>query len=319
MNPVPSPSDSAAGNAREPAEAATHPVTGRVPMSDGRRIAVHCWGPDDGQWVLLIHATGFHGRCWNEVVRALPGQLRVLAVDLRGHGESDPAHSYGWDAFGADMIAIADHYDLHNAVVVGHSMGGHCAAQLAAARPQRCGRLLLIDPVIFEPAAYPANRHRMFERVEDHPVARRRRHWDSWEAMRDQLREKGYYGLWAPAVLDDYCRYGSKPHAKGVELSCLPEVEAAVYLGSSETDIHTMVSSITAPTTVLRAPPRRPEDDGVLDFSKSPTWPDLARLIPQGTDVLLEHLTHFIPMQAPELVAAYVDAAVRDLRIDGDS
>lgn len=293
------------------------PRTTRLQLAAGHELALHQWGPASGPAadqppVLLVHATGFHGRCWDQVVAGLPPGLAITAVDMRGHGASGQTESYGWDEFGADLIEVADHLELVGAVVVGHSMGGHCAAQLAAARPARCAQLLLLDPVIFEPAAYPENRHRTFASVAEHPVARRRNQWASWEAMRDSLRSKGFYGLWDPRVFDDYCRFGSRPNAEGVELACQPQVEAAVYLGNTESDVHALLASITAPTQVLRAPPKDPDSQAVMDFSKSPTWPELAAQLVNGKDVLLAHLTHFIPMQAPALVASYIAAAVTD-------
>ena len=53
------------------------------------RIAYAEWGGRGDPVVFLVHATGFHGRCWDEVVRALPAGLNVIAVDLRGVGDSD--------------------------------------------------------------------------------------------------------------------------------------------------------------------------------------------------------------------------------------
>ena len=289
------------------------PALRRITLNDTFDLAVYHWGEHGSPPVLLVHATGFHGRCWDQVVAALPPGLSITAFDMRGHGHSDRPGSYHWDEFGQDLIDLVDTLSLSNAIVVGHSMGGHCAAQLAARRPESCARLILIDPVIFEPEAYPENRHRMYGSVEDHPVARRRSEWESWEAMRDQLVTKGAYGLWDPRVLDDYCRFGSLPKDGGVELACPPVVEASVYLGNTETDVHAIVGDIDVETLVLRAPPRDPNAEAVLDFSKSPTWPALATVLPKGTDVLLEHLTHFIPMQAPELVAGYISQAAREL------
>lgn len=263
------------------------------------------WGNPEDPDLLLVHATGFHARCWDQVVAQLPAGLHIIAPETRGHGRSERRAPFTWPNFGSDLMAFAEHVDLQDALAVGHSMGGHCVTQLAIHQPERLRALLLIDPVIFEPSAYPSKRHSGYERPEDHPVARRRNHWASWQAMRDSLAGKGSFGLWDPAVLDDYCRYGSLPVADGVELACPPVVEASVYLGSAGTDLHAQLASIQQPTLVLRAPPPDAERAD-LDFSKSPTWPALAAQFPQGRDVLLADLTHFIPMQDPALVARYI-------------
>lgn len=272
---------------------------------NGVELCYFEWGDPTGPDLLLVHATGFHARCWDQVVARLPPGMHIVAPELRGHGRSERKEPYAWSDFGADLIAFAEAVNLHDALAVGHSMGGHCVVQLAIAAPTRLRGQILIDPVIFAPESYPTERHNVFASAAEHPVARRRNHWRDWQAMRDSLQGKGSFGLWDPAVLDDYCRYGSLPVADGVELACPPLVEVAVYMGNAGTDLHQRLGSVTLPTLVLRAPPRDP-DDTTMDFSKSPTWPLLADQFPAGQDQLLADLTHFIPMQAPARVAAAI-------------
>lgn len=269
------------------------------------------WGNPSDQTVLLVHATGFHARCWDQVVARLPDNVHVLAPDMRGHGRSDEVPPYNWASFGRDLQAFATALEVQGAIGVGHSMGGHCITQLAGERPECFRELVLLDPVIFEPEAYLTNSDQGFATAEEHPVARRREHWDSWQDMQASLAGKGTFGLWDPQVFADYCRHGvlAADDGVGVRLACPALVEASVYLGSSETDVHQLIPNIDMPVTVLRAPPRDP-GSVELDFSKSPTVPDLASRFPQAQDVLLEELTHFIPMQAPQLVADYIKRAL---------
>lgn len=273
-------------------------------------IAYFQWGSrdPDAPTVLLVHATGFHGRSWDRVIAALPEGYRVFAVDLRGHGRSARQGPYQWDNFGHDLEALVESLELRGAVAVGHSMGGHCVTQVAGSLPEAFGRLLLVDPVIFDPEAYLTDRYRGYDVAENHPVARRRNDWQSWQEMYQHFSERHPYSLWRPEVLEDYCRYGvlAKADGSGYELACPPLVEASVYLGNTQTDIHGLMSRISQPVTVLRAPPREPADPEVMDFSKSPTWPGLAAAFPNGRDVYLPHLTHFIPMQDPDLVARFI-------------
>jgi hypothetical protein len=144
--------------------------------------------------------------------------------------------------------------------------------------------------------------------AEDHPVARRRNQWASWQEMYQRFADRLPFSLWRPEVLEDYCRYGVRPRAdgSGYELACPPLVEASVYLGNTRTDIHHLIPGLNLPVVVLRARSRDPDDAPDLDFSKSPTWPGLADEFPHGRDVYLPELTHFIPMQAPQLVARFI-------------
>ncbi|MEX2326287.1 MAG: alpha/beta hydrolase [Pseudomonadales bacterium] len=264
------------------------------------------WGRDhrDRGTILLVHATGFHARCWDATVAHLRGQ-HVIAVDMRGHGRSDKTPPYTWDIFGQDLAALVREMELKCIVGVGHSMGGHSLTQAAAAEPSRFDHLVLVDPVILSPLAYAA--FAGAGNPQDHPVSRRRSQFDSVEAMVDNLAGRGGFALWEPAVLKDYCRYGllPNPDGPGLILACPPLVEAAVYAGSAGTNILDLVEQVAIPVTILRAPPRDP-DHPVMDFSKSPTWPELADHFQKGTDVYLPELTHFIPMQAPRLVAGHI-------------
>ena len=260
----------------------------------------------EGAPVFLIHATGFHARIWDEVARRLPGR-RILSIDTRGHGNSaKPEPPYLWDDTGADILEVVRVLDLRDVVAVGHSMGGHSAVYAAAREPSRFAGLMLIDPTIGRNTSTP----READANSNSGVARRRNEWASPEEMVERFHDRFPFDLWQPQVLDDYARYGllPAPSGDGYVLACPPAVEAAVYgaRGLGE-DIWLAVPKIEAPVRVLRA--RQPEP-GVQTrgFETSPTAPDLAAAFPNGEDRVLSHLTHFIPMQAPDLVAEEIAA-----------
>src|SRR5205823_13427623 len=118
-----------------------------------RQLAVWDW-PGEDPPLLFAHATGFHGRCWDHIIRDFPGR-RALAIDARGHGRSSKAEPPClWREFGCDLAAIAGHMNLRNAIGIGHSMGGHVIVQAAALRPETYAALLLVDPTILPPEYY---------------------------------------------------------------------------------------------------------------------------------------------------------------------
>jgi pimeloyl-ACP methyl ester carboxylesterase len=267
------------------------------------------WGqPGAGQeTILLVHATGFHARCWNQTV-ALLGDRHVISIDMRGHGRSTRQGPFDWAQMGLDLSRFVDELQLSQLVAAGHSMGGHSLIQAAASLPDAFNRLLLVDPVVKSEDSY-ALVNQQWGRPEDHPVSRRRTHFASAEEFMQTIGHKGGFRFWQPEVLRDYCQYGLLPTAAGFELACPPLVEAAIYMGSNLTNIYDQVRSIDIPVTVLRA--RQAEGVVGVDFSISPTWPGLADQFRQGFDVYLPHLTHFIPMQDPRCVADHllIDAA----------
>lgn len=80
-------------------------------------------------------------------------RFRCLSVDLRGHGESDkPEQAYTIEGFADDVAWMCAELGVTRAVFVGHSMGGGVALALAAARPQLCQALVMLDPAILFPA-----------------------------------------------------------------------------------------------------------------------------------------------------------------------
>jgi len=92
----------------------------------------------EGDWqsgqdtILLIHGLGASSRDWEYQVAALAKQYKVLAVDLRGHGQTDkPNMPYQISMFSQDLVRLLDKMKLTNLHVVGHSMGGMIAFQLA--------------------------------------------------------------------------------------------------------------------------------------------------------------------------------------------
>jgi len=256
---------------------------------------------------LLVHATGFHARCWDGVAAALD-DVRLVAVDLRGHGTSSKRPPYGWSTFGQDMVALCERLEIERWVGVGHSLGGHVVTQVAAIRPASFRALVLVDPVILPPEAY-ASLPAGFDEGTSHYTAKRRNRFDSPDAMYARFKDRAPYSLWRPDVLRAYCMHGLVPDPDGgYRLACPPEVEASIYQSSRGFAIYDLIPKVRVPVVVLRARSRDTAGPTV-DFSSSPTWPQLAAQFPTGRDVHVPELTHFIPMQEPELVADYVREA----------
>src|ERR1035438_9381412 len=117
------------------------------------KLAVWEW-PGEGPALFFAHATGFHGRCWDHIVRLFPGR-RALAVEFRAHGRSTvPALPIPWPDFAQDVLAVARHFGVRDAIGIGHSMGGHSVVSAAILQPEIFAALVLVDPVIFPPEYY---------------------------------------------------------------------------------------------------------------------------------------------------------------------
>jgi pimeloyl-ACP methyl ester carboxylesterase len=263
--------------------------------------------PGDGAPILFCHATGFHARCWDQVIARLPGR-RSIAVDMRGHGRSFRPHPpYSWRTFGEDIAELCRALGLRDAVGVGHSMGGHSVALAAALAPEAFSSLVLIDPVILPEEEYGRGPRA------PHFARKRRNRWTSPVEMFERFADRDPFRRWDSAVLRDYCEYGlvPVPDGDGLVLACPPEIEASIYENSTESDanIYPEIARVAAPVHVIRAARRRSGGE-VMDMMGSPTAPNLASRFRQARDTTVEY-SHFIPMEAPAWIADQIAAAVR--------
>jgi esterase len=104
------------------------------------------WGPPDGPPLVLVHGLRAHARIWTRAAPLFTPPYRVLALDLRGHGESAWSDDgYGTPRYAADLAAWIDALGLERIDLIGHSAGGRAALTYAAAHPERVARLVLVD------------------------------------------------------------------------------------------------------------------------------------------------------------------------------
>ncbi|MDZ3831569.1 MAG: alpha/beta hydrolase [Sphingopyxis sp.] len=276
----------------------------RLDTPDGELCWFEWGAPSDRPSFLLLHATGFHARLWDQLVAALPPGVHVIAPDHRGHGRSaKPSTLADWTATADFLLPLIDRFAGNPLTGGGHSMGGYVLTRLAALRPAAFRHIVLVDPVIMPPTFYEGGNAPEIVDPAEHPVARRRSRWDSWEAMAAHFSARPPYSHWQPAVLADYCRYGllPAPDGEGWELACPPHLEASVYQNALRTDPYGWLGAVTVPVSVIRA--RTGEREGNLDFSVSPTWPELGATVGAVRDEQWAELSHFIPMEAPARLA----------------
>jgi non-heme chloroperoxidase len=103
-----------------------------------------------GQPVVLIHGYPLSGRAWDRQVPALlDAGYRVITYDRRGFGKSSqPTSGYDYDTFAADLNTLLERLDLHDAVLVGHSMGtGEVTRYLGRYGSARVAKGVLVSPI----------------------------------------------------------------------------------------------------------------------------------------------------------------------------
>lgn len=111
------------------------------------------WGPASQHCVVCVHGVTQHGGIFEDLAqRLVDAGHSVLAVDLRGHGESGWAPPWNTATHVSDLLETLDAAAVERASWVGHSFGGRLVAEAAERAPERSDRLVLLDPGLEVPA-----------------------------------------------------------------------------------------------------------------------------------------------------------------------
>ncbi|HXJ81860.1 MAG TPA: alpha/beta hydrolase [Candidatus Methylomirabilis sp.] len=115
--------------------------------AEGLRLHYLDWRNDAAPPMLLLHGFSGHAHTWDTFARAMCDRFHVLALDQRGHGDSDWAKdgAYRPDDHARDIRGLYERLGLRAAVVIGLSMGGRNAIAFTAAHPARVERLVIVD------------------------------------------------------------------------------------------------------------------------------------------------------------------------------
>jgi len=284
-------------NAQAGNQAATEPQTRMLPLpTRGGAMAALDLGPRDRPVdIVFSHANGFNGRTYRTMLEPLAGELRILALDLRGHGASTLPTviegRQGWLEFRDDLLALLDAACEGPVVLSGHSMGGTSSLLAAAAEPDRVRALALFDPVIFPVDMQGAGT------AESPLVAgalRRRATFPSRQAAYEAYLGRGGFRTWSEAQLADYVAAGFRDMPDGqVTLACAPEWEASSFR-THNYDPWAAFRKSRCPIRVLRA----------AEASTFRVEGHEAELRANGriTVETVPGTTHFLPMERPDLV-----------------
>ncbi|WP_083680978.1 alpha/beta fold hydrolase [Archangium sp. Cb G35] len=125
-----------------------NPITPRLVSLPGLRMQVLEAGPADGPLVLLLHGFPELSESWRDVLpRLAEAGFRAVAPDLRGYGGTDrPADGYDLDTLAGDVVQLARHLQPDRPVyLVGHDWGGAIAYHVAAMHPEVVERLAVVN------------------------------------------------------------------------------------------------------------------------------------------------------------------------------
>jgi len=274
--------------------------TQSVPSADGTALHVEIFGPEDGDTVVLVHGWTEALLYWTYVIRGLEDKgLRVVAYDLRGHGDSAPARTdYAIPRFGEDLEAVlaACVPEGRRAVVAGHSLGAMSIAAWAdehdVERQVRAAAMLNIG---------------VGDLVAEHlilPVP------GIAQALNRTIARHGFLGSRAPLprfstpltyATIRYIAFGPDASPAQVAffermlITCPPHVRADIGIAMSDMDLHDALPRLTVPTIVIA---------GAQDKLTPPSHARrIAEMLPNLRRLtVLENTGHMTPLERPDVV-----------------
>lgn len=273
----------------------------RITAKDGTTLSLTTWG-EVPLGIVLIHGFADGRYLWNPFAAMLARYGGVLAMDLRGHGDSawDPAGAYSVDKFVEDAQSIIERYCGEELVLIGHSLGAEVAIRLCAAYGRRVKALVLIDG---GPGLVSDGMHQMRGNFSTRPrsyVSRR----DYWERLRD----------WMPladdSMLDLAAEHALAPSQEGFLLRSDPQL-AQMPLPSGDGGVWSILESLHCDSLLVRG-----EASAVLSRRAAE---EMARRIPRLRYETVGVSGHAVMMDNPGDFASILERFVVGLGLAGAS
>lgn len=255
---------------------------------NGLRIHYLDWGNAAAQPLILLHGIARMAHAFDHLVPHLAKNFHVIAVDMRGHGDS------GWHAEGAyrvedytsDIEALIEHLQLRNLVLWGASTGGRVVQMIAGRRPDWVSSVIVEDVGPERPAAIS---NRRGERM-----AKEANGWAGVDEMLVQIKVENPRA--SDAILRNLAQQGSKKREDG---RIVWKRDPAILKGFVPTELWSTVRKIKAPIIYVLG--------GVSSIVPPETQQELRAALPQSQIVMMPGLGHYPSDEKPEDFLAIVD------------
>ena len=241
-----------------------------------------------GRPVVFLHGGTAHAHWWDFVILALGPSIRRVAVDLRGHGDSEWASdgAYAIGDYVGDLAAILTDLDLEPAVLVGHSLGSFVALHHALERPQATAGVVVVDGR----ASFGATGTRYLRLLGMFGTAE----YASLDEAIERFRPMPKETIARPEVLAHVTRRGMREQ-DGVWIA---KFDRASLNGLDSFDLRPRLGEIACPVLFVRG-----EHSTVLSKDAAEK---LARACRNGRTVELARCHHHVLIDRPDVLAAEI-------------
>ena len=230
----------------------------RTYRSQGLQLHYADWGRDGAPILLLLHGGRDHCRNWDWLAQSFCDRYRIIAPDLRGHGDSDHVSggAYTMSSWVYDIATLIDLLDVPQLDIVAHSLGGNIALRYAGIYPERVRRLVAIEGLGPSPK-YQAE-------MESVPMAQRLAKWIADARAREGRRPRAYASIaeaaarmqaqfphLSPEITHHLTLYGVRREADGYHWKFDPALYVPHLDDIPRPDIRTLWQNIRCPTLLV--------------------------------------------------------------------
>lgn len=272
-------------------------------LDDGQISAIH-FGPTGLPRIVFCHGNGYNGQTFRRVLEAL--NVPAIALDLRGHGQSclplpERRTLSSFDPFARDIGQFLNDHIETPVLVAGHSMGAVSAILASEYASDKYAGYVGFDPVSLPMSArlmssFAPMRAQMMKRfVLAKKAGNRRRVFDSVDAVVERYTGRGAFKATPPDMLRDYVVGGTRDVEGGVELTCDPKFEQAVYAAQSH-NLYRAAQHLPKNSRAIFA--------GIFGPSNRATRAKLGRVIGPENIEFHKERTHFFPLEDPDFAVA---------------
>ena len=256
--------------------------------ADGVRIHYLEWASENARPLVLLHGISRVAHSFDHLAPHFAGRFRVIAVDMRGHGESawHPEGAYLVEDYAKDVAALIATLGLQDIVLWGNSTGGRVAQVIAGTTPELVAGVIVEDVGPERPSAVSNRRAQRMGNEENG--------WASTDELLAHVSKS--YPRTSRSVLENFVRHGSKARADG---RIVWKRDPAILKGFVPTELWDSVSRITAPIIYILG--------GESAIVPPETQERLRTTLPQCRIVTMPGLGHYPSDEQPGAFLAIVD------------
>ena len=261
---------------------------GRSVSLNGLRLHYLDWGTAGKQPLVLLHGIARSAHNFDHLAPHFTARFHVLAVDMRGHGDSDwhPAGAYFVEDYVSDIEALIDSLGLRRIVLWGNSTGGRVAQMIAGRHPARVSAAIIEDVGPERPAAISSRR-----------ASRMKEEESGWASVEDLLaKTKIDYPRTPDHVLRAFVEHASCRRADG---RIIWKRDPAILKGFVPTELWDTVGRITAPIAYIVG--------GASAIVPLETQQRLSAMLPRAEITTLPGLGHYPSDEEPARFLEVVD------------